>query len=404
MSNLLSNLNWLDDKRPAMQDAIIKLCNINSGTFNTAGLTKVKHAVLDEFNVLQGSSETVDLAPFESIDSTGNLANLPIGQAVRIRKRPGAKKRVFLCIHMDTVYDEHHPFQTCKLIEDRFINGPGVADAKGGIVVMLYALRCLEASRLAEQIGWEVIINPDEEIGSPSSMKLFEQSAQDNSLGLLFEPAFPDGALVDRRRGSGNFAFVVTGRAAHSGREFAKGRNAIVEAAKIVCRVNELNAHDPAITFNVGRIEGGGPLNMVPDKAIARVNVRVGDFTHIDWVKSEFAAIVRDVYKNDGYGCQLHGGFSSPPKLLDERTKLVQKHVEACGQEIGVDIKWVPSGGASDGNKLAVAGLPNIDTFGVVGGNIHSDQEYVDLDSLVPRAKLVALLLLKYASGDLEIP
>jgi glutamate carboxypeptidase len=387
-----------------MQDAIVKLCNINSGTFNTAGLTKVKHAVLEEFSVLQGSSEAIDLAPYESIDSTGNIANHPIGQAVRIVKRPEADKRVFLCIHMDTVYDEHHPFQTCKLIEDKYINGPGVADAKGGIVVMLYALRCLEASPLAGRLGWEVILNPDEEIGSPSSTELFARSAQENRVGLLFEPAFADGAMVSQRRGTGNFAFVVTGRAAHSGREFEKGRNAIVEAAKIVCRINELNARDPAVTFNIGRIEGGGPLNMVPDKAIARVNVRVGDFSQIDWVREEFASIARDVYKNDGFGCHLHGDFLSPPKIMDERTTQVQRHVELCGEEIGLGIKWTHSGGSCDGNKLAVAGLPNIDTFGVVGGNIHSDQEYVDLESLVPRAKLVALLLLKYASGELAMP
>ena len=139
---------------------------------------------------------------------------------------------------------------------------------------MLTALKALEASPLAGKIGWEVLLNADEEIGSPGSIGVIKQIAARCDLGLLYEPALPDGTLVSWRKGSGNFSFVVRGKAAHAGREFEKGRNAIVAASRLIDEIANLNT-DPEVTYNAGRISGGGPLNVVPDLAIGRVNVRV---------------------------------------------------------------------------------------------------------------------------------
>ena len=158
--------------------------------------------------------------------------------------------------------------------DDGTLNGPGVADAKGGIVVMLHALQALEASPLAEHIGWEVLLNPDEEIGSPGSRPLIDSIAPRCDFGLLFEPALGDNQLVSWRKGSGNFSLLVRGRSAHAGRAFAEGRNALVAAAKVVQAISDLNT-DPEVTFNVARIDGGSPMNVVPDLAIVRANVRV---------------------------------------------------------------------------------------------------------------------------------
>ena len=396
-------LSWLDDKQPTMQKLLFDLCQINSGTFHLEGLESVKQRLLGEFDSLGGQSQVLELSPFEQVDSRGKVIAQELGDAIQFIKRPDARKRVFLCIHMDTVYAASHPFQQCEYVDEQTLRGPGVADAKGGIVVMLFALKCLEESPLAEQIGWEVVINPDEEMGSPGSSTIFQERASESDFGLLFEPAYPDGSLVDKRKGSGNFTFVVGGKAAHSGREFDKGRNAIVKAAELVTRINSLNGKHSEVTFNVGQIEGGRTPNMVPDMTIVRLNVRVAEPGQIILVEEELEKLVQEVNGGD-FTCQQLGNFSSPPKILDSATQSLQNEVTRCCEELEIEVSWTETGGACDGNKLAAAGLPNIDTLGVVGGEIHSEREYVMLDSLVPRAKLTSLLLMKYATGEFTMP
>ena len=166
--------------------------------------------------------------------------------------------------------------------------------------------------------------------------------------------------------------------------------------------INEIDGMnvDPQVTFNIGRIEGGGALNMVPDLAIGRVNVRVMDDAQRKQVEADFAELVERYTAKDGYRVEMHGAFYSPPKPMDDATAAIQRRVEACGSALGMDIQWRASGGASDGNKFAAAGLPNIDTLGAIGGNIHSSDEYILLDSLVSRTKLTGLLLLSLAAEN----
>jgi glutamate carboxypeptidase len=299
---------------------------------------------------------------------------------------------------MDTVYGPQHPFQKCVMQDDGRLNGPGVADAKGGLVVMLYALQVLEQSAAASKIGWEVIINPDEEFGSPASNNFLRKRAREADWGMLFEPTLPDGTLVSWRKGVGNFVFVVHGVSAHSGRAFENGRNAIVTLCRLLNSIHELNI-DPEVTYNVGRVEGGGPLNMVPNLAIGRVNVRVKTVAQEKVVLENFERIKAGVESQDGISVDMHGSFTSPPKELDIRSQQLQSRIERCGNELGLEIKWRGTGGASDGNKFSAAGLPNIDTFGPRGGDIHSSDEYLIVESLAERAKLAALVLLDIAES-----
>ena len=143
---------------------------------------------------------------------------------------------------------------------------------------------------------------------------------------------------------------------------------------------------------------------MVPDTAVVRFNVRVLETGQVEIVEHDINEIVRISNEIEGITAQLYGYFSSPPKMVDAATQQIQKNIETAAGELGIGVKWTQTGGACDGNKLYAAGLPNIDTLGVVGGNIHSSDEYVDLDSLTERAKLVALMLMKYASGEFELP
>jgi glutamate carboxypeptidase len=397
-----ASLQWIDSQSNRMRRLVVDWAGINSGTHNLSGLATLAARLVAEFSILGGELRLIDLPPEETIDARGNAISTPLGQAISIRKRPNAPLRIFLGIHYDTVYGPDDPFQRAEAIDADTLRGPGVVDAKGGLAVMLVAIEALERSEPAAAIGWEVLINPDEEVGSPGSARLFKESAARNQFGLIFEPAFPDGSLVSERKGSGNFSAVIRGKSAHAGRDFHSGRNAIVAAADFALAVHRLNGTIPDATFNVGRIDGGGPVNVVPELAIARLNARIARTEDQQVIELELARIGREVADRHQVSIRVHGGFLSPPKLLDNRTRRLCAHVESCGKELNVPITWTRSGGASDGNKLAAAGLPVIDTLGPRGGNLHSPQEYLSLSSLTERARLTALLLLKLASGELQ--
>lgn len=396
MDHLLAQLNWLTTEQPAMLALVEELCNQNSGTFNLAGLAAVCEKLIAEFSVLGGQISVMPTQPMQTVADDGTMIAQPLGSMIHIRKWPAATRRVLLCIHMDTVYPAEHPFQKCVWLPDGSLNGPGVADAKGGLTVMLFALRALEQSSLAGKIGWDVLINPDEEIGSFGSYSMIETLAPLCDFGLLFEPSLPDGTLVSWRKGSGNFTFVVRGRAAHAGRDFESGRNAIVALSRLMSAIADRNI-DPDVTLNVGRVSGGGPLNVVPDLAIGRVNVRIKTAEQKSSVLSEMARLTAEFNQLDGISVEMFGEFSSPPKPHTSDVAELQQRIEGCAATLDIPVHWQGTGGACDGNKFAAAGLPNIDTLGPCGGNIHSSAEYLLPASLVPRAKLAALILLSYA-------
>jgi glutamate carboxypeptidase len=278
------------------------------------------------------------------------------------------------------------------LLDANTLRGPGVADAKGGLAIMRVAVEAIERSELAEEIGWEVLINPDEEIGSPGSSFLFDQAAGRNNFGLLFEPAIGESDIVSERGGSGGFVLVVHGRSAHAGRDPQAGRNAIHAMAEMIVDLSKLSSDN--ITVNVGKVEGGGPINVVPDLAICRFNVRVRTADDQKFVMKEIDRIVSAMRQRDGIKVDLHGKMHRPPKPLDTATKKLLDLTISRGKELGLKIGHHRSGGVSDGNQLAAAGLPNLDSLGPRGGRIHSPEEFLLLDSLTERAKLTVLLVM----------
>jgi glutamate carboxypeptidase len=269
---------------------------------------------------------------------------------------------------------------------------------KGGIAVMLAALQAIEASPAAPNLGYEIVINSDEEVGSPGSAALLASAARGKKAALTYEPAaLPDGTLVGARPGSGNFSIFIQGKSAHAGRNPEDGRNAIVAAADLTLRLAK--ARGPRLSVNPARIEGGGPNNVVPDHAVLRVNMR--PFTPEDQARARAAldAAVAMVAAEHDVKIHVHGGFGRPPKPLDAKAERLFALVQQAGADLGQHFGWQPSGGVCDGNNIAACGVPVVDTMGVRGGAIHSSDEYLIVESLAERAQLSALTILRLASG-----
>jgi glutamate carboxypeptidase len=386
--------------QPQMLKQMVALAEINSGSFHAAGVNRVRDRLMELFADLGATMEVLPSAPLELLDDDGELRERALGDGLRIVKRPDAPLQVFLCGHMDTVFAQDHPFQQLRQLDADTLNGPGVADLKGGLVVMHQALLALESSPLAEQIGWEILFNPDEEIGSPLSAAWIQQAARRADVGLIYEPSFPDGHLAGARKGSGNFSLLAKGRAAHAGREHHLGRNAIRLLSEALVYVDDLNGQRTGVTLNPGFVHGGGAVNIVPDTAMARFNIRIEQAEDAAWCQAQLEQMLRKLNARDGLHLELHGGFTRMPKVLSPANQRLFALAQDCGQSLGLRLDVKPTGGCCDGNNLAAAGVPNIDTLGVHGGHIHSSKEWMRISSLSERAQVSALLLLRLAAGE----
>jgi len=368
---------------------------INSGTRNLAGLAAMAAELADTFAALPGDLTLAEPAPAETLLADGTVAALDHGRHLHLIVRPQAPVQILLTGHMDTVFPADHPFQTLRWQDDGSLNGPGVADMKGGLAVMLAALSAVESIPLAGRIGYEVVIGSDEETGSFSSAPLIARAARGKVAALTYEPALPDGTLAGARGGTGNFSILIRGRSAHAGRNPDDGRNAILAAADIALRLAE--ARSPRLSVNPARIEGGGPNNVVPDLAILRVNFRPADAGEITRAQAWIDATVAKVAAAHDVTVEVHGGFNRPPKPIDAGAARLFGLVKRSGADLGLDIAWRDTGGVCDGNNIAACGVPVVDTMGVRGGAIHSAEEFLIPESLAERAALSALTILRIA-------
>ncbi len=393
-------LSWIDDQYPQMLERTIELSHINSGSFNPEGVNLVGKKLIEYAQVLDAKVEVLPVAPFKSIDNKGNEQHQPLGDAIRLTKRADAPIQIFFCGHLDTVFPVDSDFQTTTWLDDDTLNGPGVADLKGGLIVMLTAIQALERSPYADNIGWEILLNPDEEIGSQGSAGFIAQAATRVDLGMIYEPSFPDGNFAGARKGSGNFSVISRGKPAHAGREHHLGRNAVRAMCDFISQLDDLNGQRQGVTINPALIEGGGANNIVPDMCLSRFNIRLEQPEDEQWCLDNIGEILNEINARDGLSIEMHGQFGRKPKVLTTANEKLFQLACDCGAQLGLDLTWLPTGGCCDGNNLAEAGIPNIDTLGVQGGKIHSPDEYVKVSSLTVRAKLSALLLLKLATSE----
>ena len=381
-----------------MLDQVLAWSAINTGTRNFAGLTTQAELLAAAFANLPGAIRLEQPAEVVALDADGQEKRLDHGAHLILRVRPKAERRLLLTGHMDTVFAANDPFQHTAWLDADRLNGPGVADMKGGLAVMLAALTAFEATPTASQIGYDVLISADEETGSLSSAPLIARLAKEASAALTYEPsALPDGTLAGARRGSGNYALLVRGRSAHAGRNPQDGRNAVVAAAALALGLKALE--HSGLSVNPARIDGGSANNVVPDLAILRFNIRPETAADLARFEAQLAGLIATTEQEHEVRVMLHGGMSRPPKPLDPRAERLFHLVRDCGTALGQPIRWQASGGVCDGNNIAACGVPVVDTMGVRGGAIHSPDEFLIVSSLAERAALSALVIHRLAVG-----
>ena len=386
-------LELIDNRFDELVNRLESFSNLNTHTYNLKNLDVAIDQLQEMFSELEPDEiNQFELSPIDSINSNGEIKQLNHGKVLRLRKRQNAETKILLCGHYDTVYPKDHDFQKVTIDGNKMM-GPGVLDMKGGLMTMLYALLAYENSDTKNKIGWEVLIVSDEEVGSIASSSYLGTSARNNDVGLLYEPALPDGSIVKSRKGVGSYTMVFRGVSAHAGRAFNDGLNAFYGVADLINWSKNMMEINKDLIINLGKVEGGGPNNVVPDLAIARFNARVStkkQRTEFEHQLEIFNRRMRKKYP----GTELYGKFTSPPKPYSAKAKKIVSGLQDCAKRLNMPkIKLVATGGASDGNKLNGFGLPNIDSLGPIGDGMHSRDEYVLIDSIKERTKLSALYL-----------
>lgn len=329
-------------------------------------------------------------------------------QALRVRVRPDAPLQLLFSGHYDTVYGANDPFQTCTLLDENTLRGPGVIDMKGGLVTILAALQEFAGAPHASRVGYEVLLTPDEEIGSFGSQALFAAAGASRrfAAALVFEPARPNGDIVHSRKGTGNFVATAYGRSAHAASPTKQGRNAIGALAEFLVGAQHVPEQIAGTLLNIGSIRGGGPAtNVVPDFAEALIDVRITRAAEREPLLNRLRELAVPINAREGYRLEITGAFNRPPKECGPVEETLFAAWQATAKELGLKpFTWVHAGGASDGNNLAAAGLPNLDGLGPIGDRLHSPEEWINLPSILDRARLCAGVLAKLASGEVVLP
>jgi glutamate carboxypeptidase len=305
------------------------------------------------------------------------------------------KNKILLVGHLDTVFPPDSEATSFSIANGK-ITGPGTADMKGGIVVMVQALRILNELGLLEKIPVQVFLNGDEEVGSFFSSKILRNLASEISCGLIFECGGLDNQIVTSRRGVIRFELTATGQARHAGVKEGPKASAIVELARMVLALEELNDHERGISINVGTVQGGEANNIVPDHARATFEFRFRDAQTEREVLEGIEAVISSV---DTPGCRatLETLHRRPCMVQVPGTEKLVSILKETAAELGQEVDTEERGGASDGNFLSEMGVPVIDGLGPVGDLEHSAKEYIVEQSLFERIELTALLLVRLA-------
>jgi glutamate carboxypeptidase len=360
------------------------LVNLDCGSFTPAGVNRVARFCEERLGGLGFDTRRVP-----HVQAPGEAE---LGDCVVATRAGAGGPRFVLIGHMDTVFPEGTAAARPYRVEGERAFGPGVCDMKAGLLAGFHALEILFES------GWDrfgeiaFVCNPDEEIGSTFSGSVIREVAEGRDVSFVLECARETGAIVSARKGTTGGPIEVVGRSAHAGVEPERGRSAILAAAHLIRSLHDLNGRWPGVTVNVGVIEGGSRPNVVPDRCRMEIDIRAPESVSFDAAKSEIEAIVAAVPLECTAAIRWYGEHR--PMERTEATARLVGEAQAAAAELGIgEVPEAATGGASDANTTAGMGIPTLDGLGPVGGGPHSDDEWLDLSSVVPRVALLARLI-----------
>lgn len=373
----------ITERLPAFVSDLERLVNIDCGSYTPAGVNQVADFMADR---LRGLGASVTRAGGGIAPDGRGLGDLVVGRLA------GTGPRLLLIGHMDTVFEPGTAAARPFRVEGQTARGPGVADMKGGLLAGLYALSALDLAGLRPAVTF--VANPDEEIGSPFSGPHIRELTAEHDAALVLECARANGDIVSARKGVADLEIQVTGRAAHAGVEPEKGRSAILAAARMVDALHQLNGRWPSVTCNVGVIDGGTRPNVVPESCRLKVDLRAATSAEFDEAERELRAVIATAYVADT-SSELTVTASHPPMEKSPASERLVDLAQAVAGGLGFTVRDALTGGASDANTTAAAGLPTLDGLGPIGGDDHAPSEWLDMASVAPRVSLLAGLLLR---------
>jgi glutamate carboxypeptidase len=305
------------------------------------------------------------------------------GDGIRA-ERAGEGAPLLLLAHLDTVWERGTLERMPWRVDNGRAYGPGVYDMKGGIVVMLEALRRSATSR-----ALRVVFTADEEIGSPDGRRLLATAAEGAAAALVVEPPDGDGHLKTARKGIGRFRYRITGKPAHSSSP-QQGASAIDALAHLILRLHALADPERGVTLNVGVVGGGTRENVVAAEAFADVDVRIATIADRDRLDTILKTLEPET---PGTSIELTGSWTRPPLERSPGAARLFAAAREHGRALGLELAETSSAGGSDGNLVAAFGVPVLDGLGAPGGGAHAVLEHVEIAQLEPRAELLARLL-----------
>jgi glutamate carboxypeptidase len=376
--DLSTAAKYLNEALPNYLGDLEELVNIDSGTFDKGGIDQVGRILQDRYSELGGRLEL--------------HSHAERGDTFTVKLDGNGTDNVLLIGHLDTVYAKGTAAARPFRISGERAYGPGVSDMKSGDLAIVYALGALQAQDCGPFRRLTVVHNSDEEIGSPSSRNLIRSESEWADAVLVLEPGRENGNIVSARKGIADCRLQVHGRAAHAGNAHERGRSAVRELAHKIVHLEALNGTIGGVTLNVGRIESGDRINVVPERAFAHFEVRAFDAESLEAVLNRCRKIA-DGSTVDGTTATLEVSVEHYPMHKSGESDRLVTVAKSLATQLGFTVEDIRTGGASDGNTAAAAGRPVLDGLGPIGGSLHSPDEYMEVPSVVPRIGLLAGLI-----------
>jgi glutamate carboxypeptidase len=368
-------LEWLGAQQGAMLGLLEDLVNIDGGSYDKPGVDAVGARI-------RAFLESHDIA-------CETIANETYGDALRATVGGPSNSAIMLMGHRDTVFPKGEPTRRPFKIENGKAYGPGVADMKAGLVMNAFVLAAFRkfGGAPAPLVG---LFTSDEEIGSPACRPIIEAEARRARAVFNSEPGRPSGNVVTGRKGGVFMKMEITGKAAHSGGNFAEGISAIEELARKTIALHAITDLTKGTTVNVGLVSGGQTVNTVAPWANCQIDLRYVTPPDREAAMAKITHIV-EIANVPGTSARLEIAGEFKPLVQGPENKKLFDHYAACANDISLKIEGEFSGGCADSGFTSGVGTPTICAVGPVGAKAHTPEEFMVVDSFIPRAQSLAL-------------